>query len=231
MKYIILTLGLVIFGFATFAQNNEAPTLPYIKIETIDGSNKLSWICNYEGLKSVIIERSTDSVLSFTNIGYIAKPKKGLQTFEDPSPLLGKNYYKVKVLFQSELEWFSNTYKVILDSATIAASRGRSLATGSTNAKSGSSSGSGYTDFYFEPSRQVYTNPYTGHILINLPEALEKNYSIKFYNPDKEEVLAISRVRKKQIVLDKYNLSAKGSYMFKLFEKDEIAETGYVTLY
>ena len=82
-----------------------------------------------------------------------------------------------------------------------------------------------------KPSTQVYTNPYTGHIMINLNDARHKRYSLRFYNPNKEEVLYISRIKKPTIVLDKYNFNAKGTYQFKLFEKDEVKETGYVTIY
>jgi hypothetical protein len=233
MKQILFLLLLLSIGFVSFAQNPEIPTLPGLKIETKDGYNHLSWVSEYDRLKSVQILRSQDSVLSFIAIGNIAKPKKGVQKFVDKNPKLGKNYYKVRVLFASELEWFSNTYKVVLDSATVAASRLRSVSTGSTNSKSidNTQDNSDFTDFYYEPSTKIYTNPYTGHIMINLEDARQKRYALKFYNPRKEEVLYISRIKKKHIVLDKYNFNAKGTYSFKLMESDEIKETGYITIY
>lgn len=234
MKHILILLAVSFFSISAFAQDDEVPTLPGLKIETKNGYNHISWINTYNGLKSVIVLRSSDSVLSFSTIGNIPNPRAGVQSFIDKTPKLGKNYYKVRVLFQSELEWFSNTYKVILDSATIAASRTRALSTGSTKATSTGveeEDSSNYTDFYYEPSTQVYTNPYTGHIMISLSDAREKRYSLRFYNPNKEEVLYISRINKSMVVLDKYNFNAKGTYQFKLFENDEVKETGYVTLY
>ncbi len=233
MKYLILFLSVLFFGFSSQAQNSEIPSLPGLKIETTNGQNKISWLSDYSGLKSVQIMRSQDSVLSFVSIGTIARPRKGVQRFTDKQPKLGKNYYKVRVLFASELEWFSNTYKVVLDSATIEKSRLQSLTTGSTNSRDvdNTEDNANYTDFYYEPSTKIYTNPYTGHIMIGLDDARQKRYSLKFYNPRKEEVLYISRIKKKQIVLDKYNFNAKGTYSFKLFENDEIKETGYITIY
>ena len=153
MKQVIIALTLLFFVIDLSAQDNEIPTLPSLKIETKNGYNHISWVNTYNGLKSVIIQRSQDSVLSFVTIGNIARPRSGVQKFVDKNPKLGKNYYKVRVLFQSELEWFSNTYKVVLDSATIAASRTRALTTGSTKATSTGQEeedNSNYTDFYYE---------------------------------------------------------------------------------
>lgn len=233
MRHIFFLISIFFISLSTTAQNAEIPTLPEVKVETENGQNKLSWICEYDGIQSIQILRSADSVLSFVAIGNLSKPRKGVQRYTDKNPKLGKNYYKVRVLFRSDLEWFSNTYKVILDSATIAASRGRSLNTGSTKEKGASTdeTNSNYTDFYYEPSTQVYTNPYTGHVNISLADYREKRYSLRFYTPKKEEILYISRVRKSQVILDKYNFNARGTYMFKLFNKDEVVETGYVTIY
>lgn len=235
MKHFFIFITLLLLGISSFAQEAEIPALPGLKIETKNGYNHLSWVSEYNGLKSVQILHSTDSILSFKSIGNIPKPKKGIQRFVDKNPKLGKNYYKVRVLFASELEWFSNTYKVVLDSATIAASRKRALSTGSTKAieanENSTDENASYTDFYYEPSAQVYTNPYTGHINISLLDARKKRYSLRFYNPKKEEVLYISRITKSHVVLDKYNFNARGTYFFKLFENDEVSETGYVTIY
>jgi hypothetical protein len=229
--FLVFIISIFVVGSIS-AQNFDTPSLPSLKIETTNGENHISWVSDYSGLKSVQVLRSSDSVLSFVSIGNISKPRKGVQQFVDRQPKLGKNYYKVRVLFASELEWFSNTYKVVLDSATIAASRGRSLTTGSTKSKAGGGSADdSYTDFYYEPSSHIYSNPYTGHIMITLDDVRQKRYSLKFYDPNKEEVLYISRIKKTKIVVDKYNFNARGTYSFKLFESDKIFETGYITIY
>ncbi len=229
---ILLIINLLLSATNELAAQNE---LPALTIETVSGQNKISWGCSYTGIKSMIVQRSEDSVLNFKTIGFIAKPKKGINSYTDERPLLGKNYYRVLVLFQSELEWFSNTYKVVLDSTLIAQSRLKSLRTGSTNAKDASdvntNGNTNYTDFYYEPSTQVYTNPYTGHINISLADAREKRYSISFYDPKKEEVLKITRLKQTTVILDKYNFNARGTYSFKLREGDQVVEKGFVTIY
>lgn len=46
--------------------------------------------------------------------------QKGIQTYTDLHPVVGKNYYRLCVTFSGDLQWFSNTYKVLVDSLTFA---------------------------------------------------------------------------------------------------------------
>ncbi|HMN33303.1 MAG TPA: hypothetical protein PKA54_08015, partial [Chitinophagaceae bacterium] len=87
------------------------------------------------------------------------------------------------------------------------------------------------TDFYYTPSSRVFTNPYTGHINIQINDATQKRYQLKFYTPDNKEVLRISRISKTSLILDKNNFNAKGVYSFKLFESEKLVESGYITIY
>lgn len=220
-----------------FAQvaSAQLPILPAMLVTTENAQNKLSWTCQFDGVKSIAIQRSSDSIRNFMTIGVLTAPKKGIQTYTDTRPNVGKNYYRLSIEFAGDLEWFSNTYKVILDSATLAKSLVGAVNSGSTKATSSTTSsdetGIKSNDFYFAPSSRVYTNPYTGHINITLPDALSKKYNLKFYEPSKKEVLRISRVTKTQLVLDKNNFNARGTYQFELFDGVTLVETGYVTIY
>ncbi|HPI55003.1 MAG TPA: hypothetical protein PLU10_09940 [Chitinophagaceae bacterium] len=212
----------------------QVPTLPAMNIETNNAQNKLSFFCQYDGVKSIAIQRSADSVRNFTTIGVLTAPKKGNLSYTDTRPVVGKNYYRVSVEFQGDIEWFSNTYKVMLDSATLAKSLNESIKSGTTNAKdvkANDGTAPVSTDFYFTPSSRIYTNPYTGHVNLNLPDALNKRYNIRFLEPSKKEVLRISRVNKTMLILDKNNFNARGTYQFELYDGTELVETGYVTIY
>lgn len=215
----------------------QLPILPAMLVTTENAQNKLSWTCQFDGVKSIAIQRSSDSIRNFMTIGVLSSPKKGSQTYTDTRPNVGKNYYRLAIEFAGDLEWFSNTYKVILDSATLAKSLQGSVNSGSTKAISSTANtgseemGMKANDFYYSPSSRVYTNPYTGHINITLPDALSKKYNLKFYEPSKKEVLRIARVTKTQLVLDKNNFNARGTYQFELFDGATLVETGYVTIY
>lgn len=266
MKFIKLLIILLAPGLSVFAQNGTktpataasapaaqpAPTpppppppsaqypLPAMAITTEQAQNNLTWYCQYDGIKSIAVQRSADSVRNFTTIGVINAPKKGMGAYRDTHPVVGKNYYRLSIEFGGDLEWFSNTYKVFLDSATIARSLEERIKTGTTNAITAPTNdkGKGETTesstpkaFYFTPSSKIYTNPYTGHININLEDATAKRYSLRFYDPSKNEVLRVSRISKPMLILDKNNFNSRGIYSFQLFEGSSLVETGYVTIY
>jgi hypothetical protein len=86
-------------------------------------------------------------------------------------------------------------------------------------------------EFVYTPSARIYTNATTKHIQINLEDALSKKYSIRFFDPSKNEILRISRVIKTKLILDKNNFNSKGTYSFQLFDGSILIETGYITVY
>ena len=85
-----------IVSFQSFAQDNNAPTLPDVGSSTKDGLGILTWNNPYNsGVKSIIVQRSNDSVLNFAQIGNVPKLTGGLASFVDPLPTPGDNYYKL----------------------------------------------------------------------------------------------------------------------------------------
>jgi hypothetical protein len=218
----------------------QLPDLPQMNIVTENAQNTMSWNSQYDGIKSIAIQRSADSIRNFITIGVLNAPKKGAGYYTDDRPLAGKNYYRLSINFAGDVEWFSNLYKVVLDSAVIARSMEEAIKSGitktNTNYNSASTGGTSNTeskptDFYYTPSTQVYTNPYTGHININLADALSKKYSIRIFDPSKNEVLRVARVIKTNLILDKANFNLPGTYSFQLFDGTTLIETGYITIY
>ena len=53
---------------------------------TDKGINILSWTCQYNGIKSIAVQRSTDSVYNYATVGYVKKLKKGPQAYIDEHP-------------------------------------------------------------------------------------------------------------------------------------------------
>ena len=357
MKFTRLFILLLLISMASTAQTGStkqpivttqstlglpAP-LPAIMVSTEQAENNLTWYCQYEGVKSISVQRSADSVRNFTTIGLINAPKKGNGTYRDLHPNVGKNYYRLSIAFGGDLEWFSNTYKIILDSATIAkvqqekaaaalaviesmkaaeaaaqaAAEQQAASERALNAlkeearvaklKAAAEKKAAQLEkekvaaataalikaetkvdniaqektepiaemkvenkvdklekekatptaeskldkkvakkeksnlliepvvapppFTFVPSTKIYTNPYTGHVNIKLEDAWNRRYSIRFYDPSKNEVLRISRVSKPSLVLDKNNFNSRGIYSFQLFDGSAVIDTGFVTIY
>ncbi len=68
-----------------FAQvaSAQLPILPAMLVTTENAQNKLSWTCQFDGVKSIAIQRSSDSIRNFMTIGVLTAPKKGIQTYTD----------------------------------------------------------------------------------------------------------------------------------------------------
>src|ERR1043165_357463 len=104
MKFrsLLLFLSLII---AT--KSLSQPMLPDIIGITQKGLNILSWTSQYEKLKSIAVQRSSDSFFNYATIGYVKDLKKGPQAFIDGHPLPGNNWYRLQIAFGSDLTWTS----------------------------------------------------------------------------------------------------------------------------
>jgi len=215
----------------SFAQ----PDLPAISAVTTGGFTVLSWNNPYEsGLKSIAVQRSADSNYNFATIGYVTSLKKGVQSFVDAHPMPGKNWYRLIILFSSDMEWKSNLGQVVLDSAAIA--NRKPLPPTDSLQKLISQSGNAaalntLNTVTYPRSQYVFTNPFTGNINIEIQDAFKENYSLVFYDQQDKVVLTIPRINDKVVVLDKRNFQNTGLFKFKLFKNKAEFDKGYVTIY
>lgn len=216
----------------SFAQ----PDLPAISAVTQGGFTVLSWNNPYEsGLKSIAVQRSADSNYNFTTMGYVTNLQKGVQSFVDAHPMAGKNWYRVVILFTSDMEWRSNLGKVIVDSAAIA--NRKPLPPSDSLQKLISASGGNVAALNtintvsYPKSQYVFTNPFTGNINIEIQDAFKESYQLIFYDQNDKEVLKVPRINDKVVILDKRNFQTVGLFKFKLFKNKEEFDKGFVTIY
>ncbi len=231
VKRIVAVLALL----AGFHQSVHAqPDLPGIAVATQGGFNVLSWNNTYEsGLKSIAVQRSADSNYNFVTIGYVTSLKKGVQSYVDANPLLGKNWYRLILLFSSDMEWKSNLAKITVDSSSIA-NRKPLLPSDSLQkiiSQSGATAVNNLSTVSYPKSQYVFTNPFTGNINIEIQDALKENYSLIFYDQQDKVILQIPRINDKVVILDKRNFQNTGLFKFKLFKNKAEFDKGYVTVY
>lgn len=111
----LFTIVLAIVALSVKAQ----PMLPDLAGITQKGINILTWNCQYDGVKSIAVQRSSDSAHNFHTVGYVKNVKKGVQLFADGHPAPGDNWYQLEIVFGSDLDWMSNKIKMHIDSATL----------------------------------------------------------------------------------------------------------------
>jgi hypothetical protein len=360
-RFLILLALTCCIQSKSFAQ----PNLPDMVSVTQNGINILTWTCQYDGVKTIAVQRSSDSNFNYTTIGYVRDIKKGVQYYLDGHPKPGANWYRVKLVFGSDLSWTSNRIKVMVDSAQIAKARSlppndslqgliakshvktvevaatavnttvkpkveqpqtptptptrtlsdtvaatpidRNLPTRglqqapkvtmpvAANAQPISKlAGNTLADSMSEPtfynpknlptkglqsmptktlpvttttipvpaievppapivvkplisleipdiesvdaysyikSQYVFTNPFTGHVNIEVADAKTSKYSIEFFDCKNAKILEIPKLNETNIVLDKRNFQRVGIYKFELYKDKVKLETGYVTIY
>jgi hypothetical protein len=227
------------------------PQLPEVIGAAQHGLTLISWTAQFDGIKSIAVQRSSDSVYNFTTIGYVKNTKKGPQGFVDGHPMPGKNYYRLYIAFSSDLTWFSNRLRVEVDSAQILAAgiippndSLQKLVPRAISALSGlkfdSTTGSLLGNIKLPtlvpntpeivPSIYVFTNPFNGHINIELPDVKTKAYDIRFFDNAEKMILEIPRVNESPVILDKRNFQRKGYFHFEILRDREKWEKGIIVV-
>ncbi|MFT4061813.1 MAG: hypothetical protein QM642_05580 [Edaphocola sp.] len=218
-----------------FTAGYAQPQLPDIAVVTQGGLNVISWNNPYEnGLKSIAIQRSADSNYNFSTVGYVTSAKKGVQSFVDAHPLVGKNWYRVILTFTSDMEWKSNLGMVTVDSAAIANrkplppsdSLQKLIAAGNNTAAINS-----LNTVSYPKSQYVFANPFTGNVNIEIGDVFEHTYQLVFYDQNDKQVLKVPRINDKVVILDKRNFQNTGLFKFKLLKDQQEFDKGYVTIY
>jgi hypothetical protein len=252
MKSRLLLVFLIFFSAPSFAQ----PLLPDMVGVTQKGMNILSWTSQYERLKSIAVQRSNDSFFNYATIGYVKDLKKGPQAFIDGHPMPGVNWYRLQIAFGSDLVWSSNRIKLYVDSAQLLAepvlapndslqklaakvkftdTTGSAVRTPEIKAKpvlSLTLPESTTADAYaYIKSQYVFTNPFTGHVNVEIKDAKHFRYSLQFFDEKEHRVLTIPRIPEPEVIIDKRNFQHKGLYRFVLLRNKEKLETGYITIY
>jgi hypothetical protein len=110
MRPVFIWVFLMIAGSA-----GAQPTLPGIAGSVDRGIVILTWNCQYDGIKSISVERSPDSLVNYAAAGNVKKVEKGVQVFVDGHPAPGKSFYRLIIVFKSGLKWGSNYCRVFID--------------------------------------------------------------------------------------------------------------------
>jgi len=215
---VLIVLFIVLFSAVSVkSQEYTPPVLPDFSASIKTGKIQLDWISGFRGVQQIGIQRSLDSVLNFNTIGYAAEPNESRNAYLDNKPLPGNNYYRLFILFTNGKYFYSRTVLSVPDS-TISASQKIELGDVKGAAPNGKTA-----EKPWHPSNYVYTTA-DGNINIQLPEALQKKYSIKFYEPNGVFLFEIDRVKQPFLILEKAIFLRSGWFNFELFEDGKLKE-------
>ena len=249
LRFLSLT-GSIIFSILFISETKaQVPLLPDISAGTEQAINFITWNCQYDGVKSIAVQRSNDSIYNYVTIGYVKNVKQGIQAYIDGHPLPGRNYYRLYIAFDSDLTWYSNRLRVNVDSTELLTQnmvlpQNDSLQKFISNTDANnplkailqkvaltSSYENDPNGFSYIKSQYIFTNPLTGHVNMELPDFMGQKYNVRFFDYNNKVILEVPRVMASPAIIDKRNFQKKGMYKFILKRNNTTLETGYITIY
>jgi hypothetical protein len=203
---VVILLGSIT---AAKAQERVPPVLPDFSALIKTGKIQLDWISGFPNAVQIGIQRSLDSVLNFTTIGYASSPGESRNAYMDNKPLPGKNYYRLFILFSNNRYMHSKVVLAVEDS-TIS---GDTKLNASDIANLSNAQGKKEDAVPWKPSNYIYTTA-DGNVNIRLPEAAKKKYAVKFYEPTGVFLFEVEHVQEPFLIMEKGSCWRNGTYLF-----------------
>ena len=218
MKNTVLLL--ILFSFCNAVQAQD--TLPKFSLRNV-GSERIviGWVNAYPIVKQISIQRSFDSV-NFKTILSVADPAAVQNGYVDAKAPNDHMYYRLFIMLDSGRYLFSSTKRPILDTAN--AQTVELPDAGQPSVKNGNNPPPNVTKVPdYVPSVYVYTNK-DGYLFINLPDAEQKKYHIKFYEETGSLLFELKNIKEQALTLDKANFLHAGWFRFELFNDEKLVE-------
>jgi hypothetical protein len=225
---ITFVIGIIILStVAGKAQEQEytPPVLPDFSAVIKTGKIELNWISGFSQVKEVGVQRSLDSVLNFNTIGYASTASQTRNGYLDNKPLPGSNYYRLFILLNNGRFFYSKTVLAVTDS-TFRADHKLEFADIRDAAKGlrGKEQENKEPErVSWHPSNYIYTTA-DGNINIKLPDAVQKHYSVKFYEANGTFLFDIEKIGQPSLILEKAIFLHAGWFNFELFEDGKLKE-------
>ncbi len=190
-------------------------TLPKISVKSIAGRNIISWKNLYpQPLKVINIQRSNDSLKTFTTIGSVINPVNVDNGFTDNKPATSKTFYRIFIVFYDNNYLFSHAFKPVPDTTKSIVQKENIAAPVVTVP---------LLPPVFVPSKYIFTGK-DNNVIINIPASSGKKISVKFYDENNHYLFQIKDIKEPYLILEKVNFRHSGWFHFVLFEGDDILE-------
>ena len=222
-KCILGVMGILAMG-SVMAQGQD--TLPHFSAKNI-GNNHIiiGWINNYPQVKQISIQRSFDSTKGYKTILSVADPTAVQNGYADTKAPTNNMFYRLFILQDGGHFFFTEAKRPVLDTSKAAAANAdnpvKNIPNGTDTTAKTKLPVTKKPDYV--PSFYVYTNK-DGYVFINLPDAGEKKYHIKFFENDDTFLFEIKSVKEPALTLDKANFYHAGWFKFELYNDDKLVE-------
>ncbi|MDP4285242.1 MAG: hypothetical protein Q8891_12520 [Bacteroidota bacterium] len=211
MHRLLLTLALFFsLQKISFAQD----TLPKITVTQLGKKVLISWTNPYTTATNINIQRSADSMKNFKTIGSVLNVNANTNGFADTKEFIPSQYYRLFISFEGGTYLFTQSQKPVLDTS-------KSEVLEKVQEKVIPVPVPVQT--WFIPSKHVYTGK-DNNVIISLPDAEHKKYSIKFYEENGTFLFELKNIPESFLTLDKVNFIHSGLFDFELYDNRIIIE-------
>ena len=204
----------LLFCFTTFffSPSVAQKSLPHISVKNFNGRNIISWLNQYHRVaKSVYVQRSYDSLRDFSTIAVMLNPENIDNGYLDTKPPYKNNYYRIFIAFDGGAYVFSEVKKAEKTEPLTELTVGDSIAL-----------------WALRPDTRPHNSSiYIGkenNVIIELPDAEIKRYSIKFFDEGDKPVFELTKLHEPYLTLEKVNFIHAGWYYYELYEKGKLLE-------
>ncbi|HSN09997.1 MAG TPA: hypothetical protein VLS85_13240, partial [Hanamia sp.] len=160
-----------------------------------------------------------DSLKNFTTIGSLLDVSPGINGFTDTKEFIPSNqYYRLFISFHGGSYLFTQSHRPGKDTISE-----MPIIEKQKNEKKVTAEVPKYIPNIFVPSSHVYTGK-DNNVIISLPDAARKKYSIKFYRADGSFLFEVSKIVENFLTLDKANFLHAGLFIFELYDNNIIIE-------
>jgi len=203
---------IIAIGFSTTTSAQD--TLPNFSVKNA-GNNRMiiGWINYFQNVKQISIQRSFDSVKNYKTILSVADPKAVQNGFADTKAPNDHMWYRIFYVLEAGKFYFTAAEQPVIDTTRATAKEEEIVNIAPVLKKPEG----------FVPSFYVYTNK-DGYVFINLPDADQKKYSIKFFEANNNFLFELKPVKETALTLDKTNFYRAGWYLFELYNDEKLVE-------
>lgn len=242
MKKLFCLFILSCVSFILRAQND---TLPKFTAKKKDGLVTISWINSFKNASQINIQRSKDSNRNFITIHSTPNPYAKSYSYTDKTAKNDSGYYRVFVLFEGSNYIFTKSKQAMQVAEIIKPAQTKTTAQTSADSltlieienagpaglhnkenKKGDkfpAAPAAPPKKAWEPSVYIFTGD-DGNVVISLPDAGTKKYSITFSREEGRPIFMLPDVKEIYLTLDKSSFLKSGWYFFELRENGKVKE-------
>ncbi len=186
----------------------------------MSGKIIISWKNTYGAkISNINIQRSADSLRNFTTIGTVLEPTNRENGYADYKAPNNKVFYRVFIAFEGGRYIFTKSYRPVKDTASAI-----------INLPPDSAEDSVAEEFPkpvvhrgYVPSKFIFTAK-DNNVIISLPDAAIKKYSIKFFDEKQQPVFDINKITEPWLIIEKVNFLRSGWFFFELYQDGNVIE-------